>query len=619
MKSDIALENKRSISQKLLLISLALILLSTIFASIIQTDGGKVTITGLTIPTQNGQYVSADLYKPKSATKDSKKPLVILVPGFQRSKETMTSYAIELARRDVVAIVIDPYAQGSSSSSMSRTPATDEGYGLIPLVDYVYNTPNLNYIDKTKIGAAGHSAGGNAAIRAANHFGTEAIASGQPSKLAAVYVSGYVLTLTDEVLSSVRSNVGISYALHDEGAYRNEKGNGDMRTAPEALRLVNSGLPVDGQVNKVEIGKLYGQVYNKTLRVVYNEKINHAFQPYTIENNAHILEFFGITFNLDRKLKISDQIWYLREILTLIALIGAFLFIVPFAKLLLKTPLFKSLVHKVPDALPKQDKKGKIIYWSVFALGALIACFSFMPLADLSKTLFTKASGSQQTWFFPERMNNSVLLWAVFNGTIGIIIFYLTYKLYGKKNGIKPDMWGMKTNVKEILKTILLALTVFTGFYGLVFTCYKLFHVDFRFLFIAARAFSPKILVVSLMYIPFFFIFYISNSIRVNGSMRIEGQKEWVSMLISGLANTVGLMLIMATQYVVFVSTGTVFWTTNWLYVNILFGLIPMMFILPIFNRIFFKMTGRVYLGAMVTCFIFIMMLLSNSVAYIPL
>ena len=68
------------------------------------------------------------------------------------------------------------------------------------------------------------------------------MATGQPSKLHSVFVSGYVLTLTDRVLKDVRSNVGTSYALYDEGAYRNELKNGDMRRAPEALRLVNSGL-----------------------------------------------------------------------------------------------------------------------------------------------------------------------------------------------------------------------------------------------------------------------------------------------------------------------------------------------------------------------------------------
>ena len=49
-----------------------------------------------------------------------------------------------------------------------------------------------------------------------------------------------------------------------------------------------------------------------------------------------------------------------------------------------------------------------------------------------------------------------------------------------------------------------------------------------------------------------------------------------------------------------------------------LFGVIPMMFALPYFHRYFFRVTGRVYLGPMVTCLVFVMMMLTNNVCYIP-
>ena len=58
-------------------------------------------------------------------------------------------------------------------------------------------------------------------------------------------------------------------------------------------------------------------------------------------------------------------------------------------------------------------------------------------------------------------------------------------------------------------------------------------------------------------------------------------------MLVGALGNSVGLMLILAIQYTCLASTGTVYWTDEWLYVNLLLGVIPMMFILPIFNRCF--------------------------------
>ena len=101
--------------------------------------------------------------------------------------------------------------------------------------------------------------------------------------------------------------------------------------------------------------------------------------------------------------------------------------------------------------------------------------------------------------------------------------------------------------------------------------------------------------------------------------MRFQNQREWISRLIAALGNSAGLILIIIIQYFVFYLTGEVFWTTNWLSVNLLFGLVPMMFILPYFNRIFFQITGRVYLGPIITCLIFIMILSTNTVIYLPI
>jgi hypothetical protein len=241
---------------KLFWILLLTILVSSMLASRVQTAGGDVQVYDIKVPTQNGQWLVADLFKPRSATSENPAPLVVVVPGFQRSKEALSNVAIELARRGIVAISIDPYAQGGSSSSMSRIAATTEGYGMFAVVDYAFGTGNLNYVDKTRIGSTGHSAGGNAAIRGANYFGRESQRTGEPSKLHSVFVSGYVLTLTNEVLGDVRSNVGMSYAFYDEGAYRNEFKNGDMRRAPEALRLVRSGGDATtADLEEVTLGK----------------------------------------------------------------------------------------------------------------------------------------------------------------------------------------------------------------------------------------------------------------------------------------------------------------------------------------------------------------------------
>jgi Esterase FrsA-like len=626
-----------------LLVSLALILIGDFGAYLVQTDGGNVDVIGFKLPTQNGQWVTADLFRPKIASASNPVPLVVVCPGFERSKETMTSYSIELARRGIAVITIDPYSQGASSSTLQKRSASVEGYGVIPMVDYVCDTTNLDYVDKSRIGAAGYSAGGNAVLQSASRYGarqakflrharavdpnggkaivdTDLAQAQAENKLSSVFVGGYVLTLTNQVLKTVQANVGVDYAYYDEGAYRTENGNAHLRNAPEALRLVNAILPTDRQISEVEIGKIYGDHNDRTMRVVNNTKCIHPLMPYDKAHIANMIDFFTTVFDLKPTIASSNQIWLFKELFTLMALSGGFLFLVPFTTLLLQVQAFKSLVQPVPPAPTAPRKSGKLLFWVTFAFSACMACFLFIPMVRATAVLFPNASASIPTWCFPERINNAILLWAVANGIIGLMVFFLTYKLYGKKRGVTPDMWGIKTNFIELAKTLLLALIVFATFYGLLFISYGIFHTDFRFTFISAAAsFPPKLWLVTLEYIPLFFIFYFANSIRVNGGSRFAGQKEWVSMLISGLGNSVGLMMVLAIQYSHLAATGTVFWTQEWLYANLLFGVTPLMFILPYFNRYFFRLTGKVYLGPIITCLIFIMMMLTGNVCYIPL
>ena len=601
---------------------LAILLLSSFFASQIQSNYGQTTISLERLDTNDGQYIYYDLYKPISATENNKAPFIAIIPGFQRSKEALSNIAIELSRRGHVVGLIDPYAQGLSSSSLSRRAATTEGYGMFALIEHVHNSEKFPYVNKELLGTTGHSMGGNAAIRGANYFGKIAKQNNESSLLHSVYVSGYVLTLTDRVLKDVKSNVGVSYALYDEGAFRNDLTGwnaGDMTIAPESLRTVNSVLRLEDTVSKVELGKYYGDQSNNTLRVIFNEKLLHPFQPYNKEATANQLSYFDRVFSSPIKLDSYDQIWHWKELFTLINMVVAFVLIIPLARALLKLSYFSSIVKKVPPALPKQTNEGKMIFWSIFIIGATIACVTFIPMVDIAKQLFPAAANRELTWFFPQRMNNSVMLWALFNGTIGFILFFLSYYLFGKKHGVNKESWGLDVTRSELFKTILLGLLVFTIYYIILYSIYFLFHVDYRFMFMGVRIFQPEILLVLAMYLPFFFVFFFSNSLRVNGAMRFEGQPEWYSRLIAGLANSFGLLLIIIIQYSVFAATGTVYWTTNWLSVNLLFGIVPIMFILPYFNRIFFQMTGRVYLGPIITCLIFIMILTTNTVIYLPI
>ena len=609
------------IKNKNLIALVTLILICSFLASLILTSFGTVEVKSLRLNTQNNQFIIYDLYKPRSASTENKAPFIAVIPGFQRSKEALSNIAIELSRRGYVVALIDPYAQGLSSSSLSTRAATTEGYGMFSLVEHVH-AGAFNFVDVNKIGATGHSMGGNAAIRGADYFGKQAIKNNTKSILNSVYVSGYVLTLRDSILKDSRSNMGISYALYDEGAFRNElKGwdAADMQIAPESLRTVNNVLEKDKKIEIVELGKYYGQIENQTSRIIFNEPVLHPFQPYNFEATSNQLDYFEKVFGAPKKIDSNNQIWHWKELLTLINMVLALVMLVPLAKLFLNLKPFRSINKEMPDALPRQTKKGRLIFWSVFFLSAAIACISFIPMVEVAKIFFEDAANRRLTWYFPQRMNNSVMLWAAFNGIIGILIFLFSYESFGKKHGVSKDSWGLKINKVDLIKTSVLSLIIFSIFYLFLYINYFLFHVDYRFWFMGIRIFQPEMLLVLMMYFPLFFIFFFSNSLRVNGAMRFKDQPEWLSILIACFANSLGLIFIIIIQYVTYFETGTVFWTDNWLSVNLLFGIVPMMFILPIFNRAFFKITGRSYLGPLVTCLVFIMILSTNTVIYLPL
>ena len=343
-----------------------------------------------------------------------------------------------------------------------------------------------------------------------------------------------------------------------------------------------------------------------------------------------------------RRMARADQ----KDDLELLALIGFVLALVPIAVLLMKLPFFavirrdQAKVMAAPASVD-QSVSHKVIFWTTMILTAIIACLDYIPLANLSINIFpTGNSSSVFTFVFPARMINAILLWAVINGSIGLVLFFgmtLFEALWGKavRKSSEPFDWGKFKAIKicggegnafvNTLKALLLSIIMFCAFYLLVFVSYKLLHQDFRFMLISAAPINARMFVTALEYIPLIFVFYISNSIRVNCSIGRELWKEWKVLLVGALANSLGLAFILLINYVCFFKTGAPFYgywgngTEVWLYINMVFSLVVMMFILPIFNRLLYRITGNVWTGALGCCMIFIMMTISASVSYIPM
>ncbi len=686
-------------------VALGIILVSSFSAMCFETSGFSVKVSDFTLTremtlsynegkihgkqyaiplteTEDGKRhettYSVTMYVPNSATEEKPAPVVFVLPGFTRTKATMSQYCIELSRRGAVVFCSDPGGQGGTTENSSTG-----AHGIEYLVQYVYNnSDDFKFCDKQRFGAVGHSqGGGNVCQLAADMAG----ASFEDSIIKSVYNSGYIKTSAANRFQKFNCNAAMSYAYYDEGAYRYQTDSSAFEVI--GLRFINEVNKAPNTYSEVVYDYGYGDISNGTYRIIHREKINHCFEMYDRISIANTIDFFNETLSIGSELSGMSQTWFGKEFSTGIALAAAFTFIIALCGVLMRIPFFATLknggkvkaeaavnagepardgtVHpaeNVAEVAPMQTVTGgkpvvsaaaqhktvahKVIFWSCMLLTAIIACLDYIPLANLSIEIFpTSNLASVYTFTFPARMVNAILLWALINGAIGLAIFFGTtalenlyeYTMY-KIKGIEPHYeWakfadikirgnGWKNVVLNVLKSLLLAAIMFGAFYFLVQLSYWIFHQDFRFMLISAAPLNARMFVTALEYMPIIFVFYISNSIRVNCSIGREGWKEWKVLLVGALANSLGLAFILLINYVCYFATGAPYygnWGSGnnevWLFVNMVFGLVVMMFILPIFNRLFYKMTGNVWVGAIACCMIFIMMTISASVSYIPM
>ena len=161
---------------RLLALFIVLILVSSFFAQLVQTDGGKIKIEPIMIDAR-GAELSAELYYPAGTTGDNKYPAVIVNHGGGCIYGTMKNTAEELARRGFVVLNVSAYGSGLSA----QPDYDDAGQGIngfyqslravegqqsflptatpMGLHDALNFVRSLEMVDSERIGMMGHSMG----------------------------------------------------------------------------------------------------------------------------------------------------------------------------------------------------------------------------------------------------------------------------------------------------------------------------------------------------------------------------------------------------------------------------------------------------------------------------
>lgn len=365
------------------------------------------------------------------------------------------------------------------------------------------------------------------------------------------------------------------------------------------------------------------------LRVIFQPQIEHPKLHFSTVAVGYILDYFDITLKGGKEaMPATDQTWPWKQFFTLLVMVGFFLFIIPFALLMLEIPYFKTIIQPEPVA-PSivTTAKDKLVYWIIFIICLLPAPLLFnwatgYPIGIKSMNRYVPTVFPLNSYFQMPCINGTVLLMLLV-GAILLAIFIGTYFLFMKKNNVTFDNLGVRMSGGNIGKSILLALIVFVATYSLLVIADFFFLSDARFWVFSIKTLTPIKFFVLLKYLPFFLFFYLIISLLLNSFTRIRGASETTNIVLMILATITGLAILTILDYTWLFTTGIKLFP----YVpfppkmtSALAGLFVwnFLFILPlaaVSARLLFRKTGSIWLGGFVNSLIVTLFSISNTVA----
>jgi len=495
-----------------------LILAGSLLAYFTQTSGG-IRIQDVRFAGAKGNTMSALLYIPPNATAQTPAPGILAVHGYINSRETQDGFAIEFARRGYVVLALDQTGHGYSDP-----PAFANGFGGPDGLTYLRS---LDVVDKANIGLEGHSMGGwtilAAAAAAPNDYKSMVLEGSSTGKPFAA-----------EGTPSWPRNVALVFAQYEEFStlmWGVEQAR-DVTQSPKLWALF-------GTQAAIEPGKVYGDIASGTARVLYTPAMTHPAEHISHEAIGYSLDWFAKTLQGGTPRPASDQIWFRKEVGTLMALIGFVALVIGVFDGLLEAPMFARL--RLPEAalLPEFEAARGRRWTAAFILSAFIPALTYYPAFALGGTFLAPSK------FLPQGITNQILAWVVINALITLALMRLAPR--------------RKSRSGIVGASLLIAVASVAVGYAALWLCDLAFKVDFRFWIVALKLMNAKQFLIFLIYVlPITAFFVIALHVLHRNFSTPEAPRAAL-YLTNILALTLGFIVLLVLQYGTLWLTGKLF------------------------------------------------------------
>ncbi len=533
------------------------VLLGGLLAHCIQTSGG-VRIQDVRFTGVNGKPMSALLYIPPNATAKTPAPGILAVHGYINSRETQSGFAIEYARRGYVVLALDQTGHGYSAA-----PAFADGFGGPAGLKYLRS---LDIVDTGNIGLEGHSMGGGSVLAAALAY---------PDGYKSVVLEGSATRTLFSPPGDAKfpRNLAVVFSKYDEfsqlmwGVPRAV----DVTQSPKLLALFDTQEPVVP-------GQLHGSIEDGTARVLYTPGTTHPGDHLSPEAIGDSIEWFQRTLTGGTPRDRSDQIWWWKEIGTLIAFGGFVAVLLGAFDWLLGLPAFASLRNVAIPARERRDAR----WWIALALSALVPVLTFYPF------LYLGSQALPASKWLPQGITNQIVAWALLNGAITLALGVLF-----KSGAVRaPSRWGA---------SIAIALgTVAIGYASLLLADY-FFKVDFRFWVVALKLLGADRFTTFLIYLVPFTAFFIVAFRALHGFIAVRGDSTRRIYASAIVALAGGFALFIVVQYAPLFVAGHLLVPAQALNAIISIQFLPLMSVLAIVSVFTWQRTNHYLPGALIS------------------
>ncbi len=574
--SEVARGGRGDATGRLLVLALGLLLVGGILGWWVQTGGGAIRVVEVRIPGPGGLFQYGRLFIPPGAGAEGPVPGIVAVHGYINSNETQSGFAIEFARRGWVVLAVDQPGHGYSDP-----PSGANQYGGPQALAFLRS---LDFVDGDRIGLEGHSMGGWASLAAASAFpeGYRAIVLQGSGPIGAAQGAG-------------ARNVAVVFPRFDEFASLmwGTARAADAGAGERMRRYFDTGE------EPVEPGRLYGSIEAGTARILHQPPVTHPGAHHSRAAIGHAVEWFDRTLGAPVPIPADRQVWYWKELGTLLALLGFLLLPLPVGALLLRTTWFAELNGR-PD--PPSGVRGRVWWWAA-AIFLALPPLTLFPFKDLPGRWGISASS-----LLPQNLTTQVATWALLVSAISSVLFLVwrwRVRRVGSERGgseLRRFGWGRAGRVDPaaVGKSFLLAILVVWIAWGAVALLGQVFGVDPRFWVFAVKPPAMIHLRIALSYLVPFTLFVIVTATVLHGQLRGEDAGEGREILRNVCLLTGGFAALLAWQYGALFLSGALAIPGEPLWTIVAFQFLPILSLVGLVSTWFHRRTGEIWVGSFI-------------------